>query len=96
MIDNGLTRPWTVHKTYRRNAEPRPIWIEYICAEGQQLVRIGDENYMLSGDGLPDAHPQRPVAAGSVQISRAVVSAAGRRWVSVARALSVRLAGDHA
>ena len=52
MIDNGLTRPWTVFKTYRRNPDPRPIWVEYICAEGQQLVRIGNENYMLSGDGL--------------------------------------------
>ena len=52
VIDNGLTRPWTVHKTYRRNPDPRPLWVEYICAEGQQLVRIGNENYMLSGDGL--------------------------------------------
>jgi len=52
VIDNGLTRPWTVLKTYRRNPDPRPIWVEYICAEGQQLVRIGNENYMLSGDGL--------------------------------------------
>jgi len=52
VTDNALTRPWTVHKTYRRNAEPRPIWIEYICEEGQQLVRIGNENYMYSGDGL--------------------------------------------
>jgi hypothetical protein len=52
VIDNALTRPWTVHKTYRRNPNPQPIWIEYICAEGQQLVRIGEQNYMLSGDGL--------------------------------------------
>ena len=52
VTDNALTRPWTVHKQYRRNAEPRPIWIEYICEEGQQLVRIGNENYMYSGDGL--------------------------------------------
>jgi hypothetical protein len=52
VIDNGLTRPWTVFKSYRRNPDPRPVWVEYICAEGQQLVRIGNENYMLSGDGL--------------------------------------------
>jgi hypothetical protein len=52
VTDSALTRPWTVHKTYRRNADPQPIWIEYICEEGQQLVRIGNENYMLSGDGL--------------------------------------------
>jgi hypothetical protein len=52
VFDSGLTEPWSVKKTYRRNREAHPIWIEYICAEGQQLVRIGDENYMLSGDGL--------------------------------------------
>jgi hypothetical protein len=52
VTDNALTQPWSVKKTYRRNKEPQPIWIEYICAEGQQLVRIGDDNYMLSGDGL--------------------------------------------
>jgi hypothetical protein len=40
-----------VHKTYRRNTNPRPIWIEYVCAEGQQLVHIGNEGYMLSADG---------------------------------------------
>jgi hypothetical protein len=51
VIDHGLTRPWTVNKTYRRNTNPRPIWIEYVCAEGQQLVRIGNEGYMLSADG---------------------------------------------
>jgi hypothetical protein len=52
VIDHGLTRPWTVNKTYRRNVNPRPIWIEYICAEGQQLVWIGNQGYMLSADGL--------------------------------------------
>ena len=52
VIDHGLTRPWTVNKTYRRNTNPRPTWIEYICAEGQQLVWIGNQGYMLSADGL--------------------------------------------
>jgi hypothetical protein len=51
VIDHGLTEPWTVHKTYRRNANPQPIWIEYICAEGQQLVHLGNETYMQSADG---------------------------------------------
>jgi len=62
VIDNGLTRPWTVHKTYRRNPNPQAIWIEYICAEGQQLVRIGNDNYMLSGDGylMPTRKGQAP------------------------------------
>jgi len=62
VIDDGLARPWTVHKTYRRNANPRPIWIEYICAEGQQLVHIGTQGYMLSADGylMPIRRNQPP------------------------------------
>jgi hypothetical protein len=62
VIDHGLTQPWTVHKTYRRNASPRPIWIEYVCAEGQQLVHIGTQGYMLSADGylMPTRRDQPP------------------------------------
>ena len=48
-IDHALTRPWTVDKTYLR--ERQPIWIESDCAEGNQHVRIGKEDYMLSADG---------------------------------------------
>jgi hypothetical protein len=58
VIDNALTRPWSVSKTYRRNANPKPIWIEYICEEGQQLVRIANESYMLSVEGY--LMPTRP------------------------------------
>jgi hypothetical protein len=62
VIDNALTRPWSVSKTYRRNANPRPIWIEYICEEGQQLVRIGNESYMFSVEGtlMPTRPGQKP------------------------------------
>jgi len=62
VIDNALTRPWTVLKTYRRNANPQPIWIDYDCAEGNQLVRIENQNYMLSGDGylMPTRKGQPP------------------------------------
>jgi hypothetical protein len=49
-IDHALTRPWTVIKSYHR--VPNPIWIEAICAEGNQHVRIGSEIYMLSAEGL--------------------------------------------
>lgn len=48
-IDNALTRPWTVVKTYRR--EPNPIWFDYSCPEGNHHVRIGKENYYISEDG---------------------------------------------
>jgi hypothetical protein len=52
VIDNALTRPWTVTKRYRRDPNPQPVWGEYVCADGQSHVRIGKENYYKSGDGL--------------------------------------------
>ena len=51
VIDNALTRPWTVLKRYRRQPVERPIWLEDICAEGQALIRVGKEEYFLSWDG---------------------------------------------
>ncbi len=58
-IDHALTRPWTVEKTYNR--ERNPIWIESDCAEGNQHVRIGGEDYMLGADGylMPAKKGQR-------------------------------------
>ena len=41
--------PWTVTKTHRR--ESKPIWFEYVCAEGNHHVVIGKENYFVSEDG---------------------------------------------
>ena len=52
VIDHALTQPWTVTKSFRRNANPRPWWPEYICADGQSHVQIGKEAYFLSADGL--------------------------------------------
>jgi hypothetical protein len=49
-FDHALTHPWTVIKSYDRVSNP--IWVEAECAEGNQLVRIGTEVYMLSADGL--------------------------------------------
>jgi len=59
-IDSALTGPWTVLKTYNRVR--KPIWVEAICAEGNQHVRIGKENYMLSADGylMPAKKGQAP------------------------------------
>jgi hypothetical protein len=59
-IDHALTRPWTVIKTYHRVRNP--IWVEAICAEGNQHVRIGNENYMISADGylMPAKKGQAP------------------------------------
>jgi len=51
-IDDALTRPWTVTKNYRRNPNPRPLWREYACAEGNNHVEIAGQSYFLSAGGL--------------------------------------------
>ena len=62
VIDHALTGPWSVLKTYRRQSDPQPVWIEEVCGEGNNHVQIGKENYMVSGDGLlmPTKKGQRP------------------------------------
>jgi len=62
-IDNALTRPWSVVKTYRRVASKQPIWWrEDICAENNAHVVIGKEDYFLSAEGLlmPNKKDQAP------------------------------------
>jgi hypothetical protein len=51
-FDGSLTRPWTVMKSYRRSADPRPQWEEYMCVWESKTVRIGDETYLLDKDGF--------------------------------------------
>jgi hypothetical protein len=62
VIDNALTRPWTVDKKYVRNSSPHPKWIEHICAENNAQIKIGDEHYFLSADGrlMPTRKDQPP------------------------------------
>jgi hypothetical protein len=62
VIDNALTRPWTVLKKYRRADAPRPDWPEDICAEGNAMILIGKETYFMSGDGnlMPAKKDQAP------------------------------------
>jgi hypothetical protein len=59
-IDNSLTRPWTVLKTFRRL--PHVWWTEDNCPEGQAWVTIGKEVYYLSADGtiMPSKKDQPP------------------------------------
>ena len=61
-IDNALTRPWMVTKNYRRDPDPKPVWREYICPEGNSHVRVGTEDYFISGDGflMPTKKDQAP------------------------------------
>jgi hypothetical protein len=55
-----LTRPWTVMKDYRR--DPRPVYVEEVCAEGNPWVQIGKQAYMLGADGtlMPSKKDQPP------------------------------------
>jgi hypothetical protein len=49
-IDNALTKPWTVTRSYTR--ERKPVWHEYPCGENNEHIFIGKENYFRSADGL--------------------------------------------
>jgi hypothetical protein len=61
-IDHALTRPWTVLRDLRRNPNPRPVWREFVCAEGNAYVRIGGETYFLGAGGtlMPMLKGQKP------------------------------------
>ena len=52
VVDDALTRPWSVIKNYRRNPNARPVWLDLDCQEGQVWMQIGNENYYLSADGM--------------------------------------------
>jgi hypothetical protein len=61
--DHALTRPWTVTRSYRRDAQQtQPEWSEFICNEDTSQIQIGEENYKLSPDGLlmPTRRGQKP------------------------------------
>ena len=52
VFDHALTRPWTVVRDLRRNANPQPNWGEFVCQEGNAYVTIGKELYFMGADGL--------------------------------------------
>jgi len=62
--DNALTRPWTVMKSYARLQ--KVIWSENNCTEGNDNIAIGNEVYLLSGDGrlMPIKKNQPPPDLG--------------------------------
>jgi hypothetical protein len=49
-IDNSLTRPWTVMKSYRRKSDDE--WVELNCGESNNYVTIDKQVYYIGGDGL--------------------------------------------
>ena len=63
VIDNALTRPWTVTKNYRRDPKNIfPEWTEENCPETNPHVAVGNEDYMVSADGflMPTKKGQKP------------------------------------
>jgi hypothetical protein len=62
VFDHALTRPWTVTKHYRRSPDPHPWWIEDNCMENNSHIRIQEEPYFLSAEGMimPAKKGQRP------------------------------------
>jgi hypothetical protein len=51
-FDHALTRPWMVVKTYQRGDRKSPIWFQNNCEEDNVHVRIGNDDYLVGGDGL--------------------------------------------
>jgi hypothetical protein len=61
--DHALTRPWTVARSYRRDAQQtHPQWPELTCNPDTTHIQIGSEYYALNPDGLlmPVRKGQKP------------------------------------
>jgi hypothetical protein len=62
VIDHALTKPWTVTKSYRRAPDRQPYWHEVVCAETNNHLAIGKQDYLVSPDGrlMPTRQDQPP------------------------------------
>jgi hypothetical protein len=63
LIDHAYTRPWTVMKSYPRAKTTGPVWWrEAVCAENQNHVVVGKDDYFVSADGylMPVRRNQPP------------------------------------
>lgn len=67
-IDDALTEPWTIHQRYERQTED-VIWGEYVCAENNRHLQLGDEWYLINHEdgvleptraGQPRLVPESP------------------------------------
>ena len=46
-IDDAFTGPWTINQHYSHVTEDI-VWVEYVCAEGNRHMKLGDEWYFLN------------------------------------------------
>jgi hypothetical protein len=62
VIDHALTKPWIVTKSYRRAPDREPYWREVVCAETNNHLTIGKQDYLVSPDGqlMPTRQNQPP------------------------------------
>ena len=62
VIDHALTRPYVKLQKVTRNPNPRPVWHSDVCSEDNTWVKIGDQPYYLSADGMlmPSKKDQPP------------------------------------
>src|SRR5215510_10038604 len=51
VIDNALTRPWSITKKATRNPKAQPLWRTEACAEDNAMIKIGNDPYFISADG---------------------------------------------
>lgn len=49
-IDDAFTGPWTIKQQYSHVPQADAIWVEYVCAEGNRHIKLGDEWYFLNDD----------------------------------------------
>jgi len=50
-IDDALTGPWTVKRQYSHTPpSDEVLWIEYVCAENNRHIKLGDEWYFLNSE----------------------------------------------
>lgn len=49
-IDDALTGPWIINQRYSRQTEDI-IWAEYVCAENNRHLKLGEEWYFINTDG---------------------------------------------
>jgi hypothetical protein len=52
VFDHALARPWTVDKTFRRNADAQPDWPESYCHVTNDRIVLGNETYRLNEEGI--------------------------------------------
>jgi hypothetical protein len=62
VFDHALTQPWTVHKTFRRNADPQPDWPEYYCHVTRNRIVLDKETYLFDAERnlMPSRKDQPP------------------------------------